>query len=249
LTPGSAAGPGRPEAAPERRQAPRPLAVTFDFGQTLADLDTVYLSRRLLERGHQVAPAALELALPRAWAAYNAGIQRGQGGHPWQTLMRELLSGAGASEEACQDAVPWLRSEQPRHNLWRRPVPGMIELIKSLTVPIGIISNSEGRLEELAVELGWRPLFAAFADSGRLGIEKPDARIFDWTCARLGVPKERVIHVGDSLPADVRGAVDAGFHSAIWFRGQHDGDRFLAARDASQVGEILRASYCTTTSS
>lgn len=219
----------------------KPLAVTFDFGQTLADLDTAFLSQRLSERGVRAQPEALEGALPVAWAAYNLSIERGAGGHPWQTFMRQLLGCAGVEEPARSEAAAALWAEQPRRNLWRRPVPGMIELIHSLELPVGVISNSEGRLEELAIELGWRELFSAFADSGKLGIEKPDPRIFDWTCAQLGVPKDRVLHVGDSFPADVRGAIDAGLQGAIWFRGQHDGPGFRAAKNAAQVELILRA--------
>ena len=57
----------------------------------------------------------------------------------------------------------------------------MFELAEELGrsgISIGIVSNSEGKLAELVAELGYERLFAAIADSGKLGIEKPDARIF-----------------------------------------------------------------------
>jgi putative hydrolase of the HAD superfamily len=221
----------------------RARAVTFDFGQTLADLDTAFLSRRLAERGLSVAPEALQASEPLAWRAYNAGILAGEGGHPWATLMRELLRQAGAPHEPIADVVEWLWSEQPARNLWRRPVPGMIELVRRLDLPVGIISNSEGRVRALAEELGWGQDFAAVADSGALGVTKPDPRIFEWTAAQLGVAPAEIVHVGDSWPADVLGARGAGF-SAIWFRGDagvKDGGRIRAAADAAQVEAALGA--------
>lgn len=227
----------------------RALAVTFDFGQTLADLDTAFLSRRLSERGLAAAAEALEASVPDAWRAYDAAVLAGAGGHPWKTLMRALLGGAGVPADALGPAVDWLWDEQPAKNLWRRPVPGMIELAASLRqrgVAVGILSNSEGRLAELVAELGWSGHFAAIADSGRLGIEKPDRAIFAWTADALGAPLERVVHVGDSYAADVLGAVAAGMR-AIWFRPKKapladlDPSRIRIAREAADVEAALRA--------
>jgi putative hydrolase of the HAD superfamily len=223
------------------------LAVSFDFGQTLADLDTAMLSRRLAERGIDAAAERLEAAVPAAWQAYNDAVHGGLGGHPWKILMGRLLSGAGVAPEAAQGAVDWLWTEQPRRNLWRRPIPGMIELVTDLGragVPVAVLSNSEGRLAELTEELGWRSLFAAIADSGKLGVEKPARAIFAWTAAALGVPPERVVHVGDSLAADVEGALAAGM-LAVWFRGDAAraaslGERAAAAADAAEVRAALR---------
>ena len=57
-------------------------AVSFDFGQTLAALDTAMLAGRLAERGLAVAADALEAATPAAWRAYNAAIVPNASGHP-----------------------------------------------------------------------------------------------------------------------------------------------------------------------
>jgi putative hydrolase of the HAD superfamily len=197
-------------------------AVTFDFGQTLAELDTGMLSRRLSERGLAVAPERLYEALGAGWTAYNRAIRQGLGGHPWKTLMAAVLTHAGTPSEAVEPAVDWLWTEQPRANLWRRPIPGMIELVRALRalgVPVGVVSNSEGRLAELVEELGWSEDFVVIADSGALGMEKPSPGIFHWTCERLGVHPSRVAHVGDAWVADVEGALGAGLR-AVLFRGR-----------------------------
>jgi putative hydrolase of the HAD superfamily len=224
----------------------RPLAVTFDFGQTLADLDVEMLARRLAEKDTAVALEALERAVGPAWVAYNEAVLRGLGGHPWKILMRRLLSDAAAPEAAIEELVDWLWSEQPHKNLWRRPVPGMIDLVKELNragVPVGVVSNSEGRLAELATELGWMDHFKVLADSGKLGVEKPGRAIFDWAAERLGVAVERIVHVGDSYAADVEGALGAGLR-AIWFRGEPGrvtDHRLAVCADAAEVRAALVA--------
>lgn len=201
--------------------SPAPLAVTFDFGQTLARFDTVLASTRLEECNVHATPEALEEALPLAWKTYNEAIRQGFGGHPWKILMRALLDKAAptASAEARAGAVDFLWDQQPIKNLWRRPIPGMIELVDDLIaagIKVAVVSNSEGRLAELIEEMGWTNRFAIVADSGKLGIQKPDRGIFAWAAERLDVPLENIVHIGDSYVADVEGALAAGM-SAIWF--------------------------------
>lgn len=196
-------------------------AVSFDFGQTLVALDTALLERRLAERGVAASAERLEAALDEAWRAYNEAVHQGLGGHPWKILMRRLLAAGGVDPGAIDASVDWLWTEQPRKNLWRRPIAGMIDVVADLRragVPVAVLSNSEGTLEALVDELGWTAHFVAIADSGRLGFEKPGREIFAWTAERLGVPLDRVVHVGDSLAADVEGALAAGMR-AIWFKG------------------------------
>jgi putative hydrolase of the HAD superfamily len=208
-------------------------AVTFDVGNTLVDLDSVFLSTRLREKGVAIDAKRLDEAQAAVWRALT--------GKPvWPQFMRSLLQFAGAPDERILDLADWLHSEQPLRNLWRKPVPGMIELVRRLRVPVALISNSEGRLRELIEELGWR--FEIIADSHLVGAEKPDARIFAWTADRLGVAPEEIVHVGDSWAADVEGALGAGF-SAIWFRGDRarQAERIRVAQDATEVESALRA--------
>lgn len=198
-----------------------PLAVTFDFGQTLASFDTILAAARLAERHFIVEPERLEAALPYAWRTYNDAIRRGLGGHPWKILMRSLLERAApaASSDALTDAVDFLWDQQPVKNLWRKPIPGMIEIVDELIasgIKVAIVSNSEGKLAELIAEMHWSARFGIVADSGKLGIQKPDRGIFEWAAERLAVPLGRIIHIGDSYAADVEGAIGAGM-KAIWF--------------------------------
>jgi putative hydrolase of the HAD superfamily len=214
--------------------------VTFDAGQTFIDLDLDFLARRLGERGVTVAPAALAAAAPAAWRHYDELVDPA-GGHPWKELMSTLLRGAGLAEVGPH--VEWLWTEQPRQNLWRGQIPGMVDVARELSargVRVAVLSNSEGRLAELLAEIGIGDAFAAVIDSGRVGLEKPDRRIFDHALAVLGATGPG-IHIGDSWPADVAGALGAGWR-AIWFgrRAQPVADpRVEIARDADEVRGVL----------
>jgi putative hydrolase of the HAD superfamily len=212
--------------------------ITFDAGQTLVDLDLDLLARRLAERGVHVAPAALGEAAPAAWRRYDELVD-GSRGHPWQELMATLLAGAGADQPGLVD---WLWREQPRVNLWRRPISDMVALARELAaagVAVAVLSNSEGRLAELLEEIGLAAPFAAIVDSGRVGIEKPDRRIFEHALARTG--RETGVHIGDSWTADIEGALGAGWR-AVWYgrRAAAVGDpRVAIARSAAEVRAAL----------
>jgi putative hydrolase of the HAD superfamily len=164
----------------------------------------------------RVDPAALGAAAPAAWARYDALVAGGVG-HPWLALMEELLERAGVADPAPH--VVWLWNEQPRANLWRKPIPEMVELVRELVgrgAIVGVLSNSEGRLAELFEDIGLARLFAAIVDSGRVGMEKPDRRIFEHTLDVLGARGAAAIHIGDSWAADIVGARGAGWR-AVWF--------------------------------
>jgi putative hydrolase of the HAD superfamily len=230
--------------AVQRAMSPTTI-VTFDAGQTLVELDLDFLAARLAERGIATTAAALSAAAPAAWHVYDELVEAGQG-HPWHALMSTLLKGAGIANTG--ELVEWLWQEQPRANLWRKPIPEMIALARELAAAgarVAVLSNSEGRLAELLAEIGVADAFAAVIDSGREGVAKPDPRIFARTLEVLGGRAADAIHVGDSWPADVEGALGAGWH-AVWFRVRgavpHElPPRVAVARDAGEVRAALRA--------
>jgi putative hydrolase of the HAD superfamily len=219
-------------------------AVGFDFGQTLAELDYEFLKRRLSERGVAFDAEKAAAGSNDAWHVYGA---KKSDGHAlaWRAMMEIQLTCGGIGAARVEELASWLWQEQPRQNLWRRPIPGMIELARELKqhgVPIAIISNSEGHLVELVEELGWGNDFDVVVDSGRIGIDKPDPRIFAHACAALGVPPRDLVHVGDAWEADVQGALGATA-SAVWFDARHREralpERVYGAANARELREVL----------
>jgi putative hydrolase of the HAD superfamily len=219
------------------------VAVTFDFGETLASLDYDFLRARLAERGAELDASRAQAARTKAWQLY--GERKADGHAPaWQAMIGTLLHAGGVEAARVDELAEWLWDEQPAANLWRRPVPGMIELVQELRARgrrVGIISNSEGRLQELVAELGWIEHFEVIADSGRLGIDKPHREIFEWTCVELGTPPDALIHIGDSWAADVEGALAFGAR-AIWFwPSPEERELSSAVQGARDAGELRSA--------
>lgn len=219
-------------------------AVGFDFGQTLAELDYEFVARRLAPHGARFDPVKGRENSKPAWDVYG---QKKSEGHvvAWRAMMQAQLEGGGVPAPRATELAAWLWEEQPSKNLWRKPIPGMIELVRELRrahVPVGIVSNSEGRLAELVDELGWGGDFDVVVDSGRLGIDKPSPEIFLHACAALGAEPSELLHVGDAWEADVQGALGVGA-SAVWFDARHR-ERQLPARThgascAAELREIL----------
>jgi len=228
-------------------------AVTFDFGQTLAELDHEFLMQRAHGLGAELDPVASHAATVTAWHAYGAAKALGHA-RAWQAMMMEILRGGGVRKIRAQQADPdyaakiaqLLWDAQPTHNLWRKPIAGMFELVAELVaegVPVGIISNSEGHLAELVQELGYDALFPVVIDSGRVGVDKPNPRIFQLAAQALDVPLAEIVHVGDAWEADVMGARAAGAH-AIWFAPTDDRalpGGVLACGNAEQLRQALHA--------
>lgn len=222
---------------------PSATVVSFDIGQTLVDLDLDFLVQRLAGRGISVDKAALAASAPAAWRTYD---ERTEGGasHPWKAFMQALLVGAGVPGP--DPHVDWLYTQQATHNLWRKPIAPMVKLVEDLRaegVTIAALSNSEGHLAELLAEIGMAPLFHTIIDSERVGVAKPDPKIFAITLEQLGIATpDVVVHVGDSWAADVEGALAARWN-AIWYRSRsgkarHD-PRVPIVTDAAETRAAL----------
>jgi len=221
-----------------------PVALTFDFGQTLAELDLALLAERAAERGARLDVALARKETPAAWRAYGEAKRSGLSGRDaWCTFMRSLLQLGGVPAPEADAVSAWLFDEQPRKNLWRAPIDGMFDLVARAArhVPLGIVSNSEGKLAELLAELGIARHFGVVADSGVLGFEKPDPRIFEHAAKALGVPTSALIHVGDAWEADIVGALGVGAR-AVWFAPDQPRElpeRVAVARNARELEAVL----------
>lgn len=77
--------------------------------------------------------------------------------------------------------------------------------------PLVALSNGNANIERV----GLGRFFKASLSAERLGVGKPDARIFEAAAQAAGVPPEAVLHVGDDAALDVLGALACGMQ-AVW---------------------------------
>lgn len=86
----------------------------------------------------------------------------------------------------------------------------VLEDLKDLSVPLYVVSNWDIELEKVLDDLGWTGYFGGIVASAKLGVEKPERRIFDEALRLSGVPAGRAVMVGNDPVSDVRGAFEAG---------------------------------------
>jgi REG-2-like HAD superfamily hydrolase len=86
---------------------------------------------------------------------------------------------------------------------------------KAAGIRLAVVSNFDTRLRPLLRALGVATWFDAIVVSAEEGVEKPDPRIFEMACRRLGVEPSRCLMVGDSSSDDVEGARAAGLGAVL----------------------------------
>ncbi|GIX45734.1 MAG: hypothetical protein KatS3mg130_2142 [Candidatus Sumerlaea sp.] len=97
------------------------------------------------------------------------------------------------------------------------PIPQMPELVPQLAqhYRLGLIANQPVQVEPLLRKRGLWEYFEVTAISEALGIEKPDARIFQWALEQASIPPTRTLMVGDRIDNDVVPAKRLGMKT-IW---------------------------------
>lgn len=98
-----------------------------------------------------------------------------------------------------------------------------LQALKGSGLRLGMITNAANahnanRLIDL-FEL--RPFFEVILISAEEKIRKPDSRIYARALAKLDLPAEQVVMVGDTLTADILGAQNTGLR-AIWITRRAD---------------------------
>lgn len=224
-------------------------AVFFDLDDTLVGdgaVDAALLAIDELAARHPALDTdAMRTANATVWSGCWAsqGEQWMRGELEDDALTREVwrrtLSDAGASGELVDEAVELhLAAERRTFALFEDSREVLVEL-RRRGVPVGLITNGPSVFQrEKLRTVGIDDLFEVVVASGDIGVLKPDAEIFRHALDRAGVLSTASLHVGDSFPADVMGAVGAGL-SAFWL----NRERTAAPRNAPRhvEGDSLRS--------
>jgi HAD superfamily hydrolase (TIGR01509 family) len=101
----------------------------------------------------------------------------------------------------------WCSVHERTHESLRR--------LRAAGLRLGIVSNSDGRVEEALAASGLREYFDVVIDSSLVGVEKPDPAIFRAALDALGIRPEEALYVGDLYEVDVVGARAAGIEAVL----------------------------------
>ena len=143
--------------------------------------------------------------------------------------LRRMLTAAGEDPDRADEAFAVVYEARQRVDLYPDVAPALDRLAARL--PLVAVTNGNADLERCGVD-HW---FSGYLAAAEFGIAKPDPRIFHAACDGLELPPEDVLHVGDHLEADVRGALAAGL-GAAWVHREVEGD---APPEAMRLPDLL----------
>src|SRR5262249_24705026 len=133
--------------------------------------------------------------------------------------------------------------QRPPSFLWARPMEGAraaLDALAALHVRACCVSNSDGRAERHLEATDMRRGLELVVDSQLEGVEKPDPRIFSIALAKLGLPAEQTVYVGDIRSVDEAGARAAGMHFVLVDpSGDYAGADTLAVRRMAELPALL----------
>ena len=207
----------------------------FDAGNTLIYLDHERLASEVgAALGLPITAEALDRSAGAATQAVegSAGVAAGRTDRERARVYLEtLFAGAGVPADRMEEVARTLRRLHEEWHLWCRTVPGTLEALDRLRAAglrLGVVSNSDGRVEEALRAAGIDDRFDVILDSALVGVEKPDPAIFRAALTALDVGPEEALFVGDVYGVDVVGARAAGIEAV------------LLVADASEPGPACR---------
>jgi putative hydrolase of the HAD superfamily len=147
---------------------------------------------------------------------FDDGMVGGRVDHSfWWTFHTYLLEDANLLEDGLRDAL--IESTQKSSN-WDQILPGTREALQSIRsdYAIAVISNADGKIEEVLRRCGIADCFKSVTDSGIVGQEKPHPAVFQAALSSMGAQPAESLYVGDVYSVDYVGARNAGMQAVLF---------------------------------
>ena len=166
-----------------------------------------YLDRRFLQAWND----SKERARTRGWACSDE-ILRAE----WRQIVSDTF-GDAISREAMGEVFEDLYLHFVEPSAWTLDpeIRPLLERLRRQGFRLGILSNWDLRLRSTLEQLGLLELFDELVISSELGWEKPHPEVFREAVKKAACPAESILHVGDSLEADILPVLGQGMR-ALW---------------------------------
>jgi putative hydrolase of the HAD superfamily len=132
----------------------------------------------------------------------------------WTYLYARFCEELGIDDERMPEKLYRVFSSSESYRLFDDVLPAL-EALAEDGLRLGLISNFEGWLEKMLIELEVGELFEVSVISGTEGVEKPDPAIYKLALGRAGVSPTRALHVGDAPKLDVEPAISVGMRAVL----------------------------------
>ncbi len=224
----------------------------LDAGNTVIFLDHARMAALVNTTGGQVSADALLRAEGPAKLALELGTMEdvawtsdaSPGARSWGRYLATVCANAGVPRARLATILDRLWEDHMRWNLFSLVPEGLgdaLDALRATGARVAIVSNSEGRLETLFEALDVLRHFDTVVDSGNVGVEKPDPRIFEIALERCGAVRERTVMLGDIFATDIVGARCAGIRSALVDPHGHLAGRHEDVARVASAAEVARA--------
>jgi putative hydrolase of the HAD superfamily len=219
-------------------------SVLFDYGGTLDSDGTTWLERFYpiyKEHGVTVERARFDRAfydaddgLPGRYALDGLDLEQ-----TVRLQVRGVLDALAPERADLTDKIAGRFAADSRRQ-FRRLTPVLQRLSKRYR--LGIVSNFYGNLDGILRAEGLSAFFSVVADSGVLGVTKPDPEIFLHAARGLDARPDECVMVGDSVPRDIKGAAAAGMKKALVCAGPQapDAGQDWTVRTVADLEDALR---------
>jgi len=132
----------------------------------------------------------------------------------WWMFYSQLLARIGLNDDAVRDQL--VSSIRQSAN-WDVIPPGTREQLQQIGAryKIGVISNADGKIEDVLRRCNIADCFRTITDSGLVGYEKPHPEIFRQALHVMKAAPEESLYVGDVYSVDYLGATSAGMQAIL----------------------------------
>jgi len=189
--------------------------IFFDVGNTLLFPNRERIHAPLTERGLKPDPEHLRDLERRTKNEFDAMMMKDGHDHSfWMMFYTQLMKEIGLHDHAVRDQlVTGIRDSAN----WDQIRPGTREHLERIgkRYRIAVISNADGRIENVLARCNIADCFRTITDSGLVGYEKPHSEIFRQALASMKAPPDESLYVGDVYSVDYLGATGAGMHAML----------------------------------
>lgn len=189
--------------------------IFFDVGNTLLFPNRAQLLAPIAADKHPTL-AAWQALERRTKQEFDQGLIAGRIDHSfWWTFYTHLVKDLDTVDESVRDIL--VENTQKSAN-WDQILPGTREALQRIRrqYQIAVISNADGKIDEVLNRCGICDCFASITDSGTVGHEKPHPAIFAAALQAMKADAADSLYVGDVYSVDYLGARNSGMDAVLF---------------------------------
>ena len=192
--------------------------IFFDIGNTLLFPNRAKMLAPISNDRHPTLERwqALERRTKRE---FDQGMQSGRVDHGfWWIFHTYLLEDLDWAASGRDGLVQRLVENTQNSANWDQLLPGTRAALERIreNYLIAVISNADGKIEDVLSRCGIADCFESITDSGIVGFEKPRSEIFETALKTMNARAEESLYVGDVYSVDYIGATNAGMQAVLF---------------------------------